>query len=233
MKKFPVIRKVLVAVAIVLPFVACNVEDAADVNQDKIYTDYELFYDANTDKSTAVARFRFGDAIGTILQLMDTTSAYVTFNGDTLTYNWVWSAHTKEYAGLVSSGTFVYENLNGDVFTNTLPAFDTIAFAPDLDTIVRSQANTITWVGSPLAADQTVGIFVGSWTWGQDAAALQTNLGATNLILGLNDVSNLPVGPSTLYMDRATEREVAQGTEKGGRIRGKYRAPVRVVQVVD
>jgi len=41
-------------------FTACPIEDSSDVNQDKIYTDYEVFYNSNTDKTIVVAKFRFG-----------------------------------------------------------------------------------------------------------------------------------------------------------------------------
>ena len=37
-------------------------------------------------------------------------------------------------------------------------------------------------------------------------------------------MSNVAIGASTFYMDRATEKNVAEGTGEGGRIRGKYRA---------
>lgn len=41
-------------------------EDSSDVNQNKIYCDYELFYNQNDDKTQAVARFRFGGPTGTL-----------------------------------------------------------------------------------------------------------------------------------------------------------------------
>ena len=211
-------------------FFSCSKENASDVNQSKIYSDYEVFYDSNSDKTWVVARFRFGGATGTILELDST--AYVKFNADTLPYNVVFQAHFKEYAGRVTTGTFTYRNLNNDVYVNTLPAYDTIAFADDFDTIRKSVANTIAWAGSPLAANDNVGIFIGGWQWGQAALKLQTGAGATSMVLGTNETSSLQPGPATCYMDRATDVAITQGTPEGGRIRGKYRARTKVVQVV-
>lgn len=211
-------------------FASCEKESASDVNQDKIYTDYEQFYDKNTDKTTVVARFRFGGVTGTLLEL-DSTD-FVTFNGDMLPYNEWYGGHVKEYAGLQAPGTFSYTNLDNETFTNSVPAFDSIAFPAAFDTIVKSVANTLTWVGSPLAANQNVGLFVGSWTWGQDALYYQDGDGATNLILGTGQLSNVPVGPSICYMDRATDVALTQATPEGGRIRAKYRAQNKQVQVV-
>lgn len=210
---------------------ACAKENASDVNQNKIYTDYEVFYNKNTDKTWVVARFRFGGATGTVLEL--DSGAYVTFNNDTLPYNALFMGHYKEYAGHISSGTFTYHNLSGQNFVNTLPVCDTLAFQPGFDTLQKSQAQTIGWAGPALAPNQGVGIFVGGWTWGDDALAYQDGDGATSLVLGINQMNSLPVGPATVYMDRQTELNVGQGTSEGGKIRAKFRAKNRVVQVVN
>lgn len=212
-------------------FTSCEKEKSSDVNQDKIYTDYEVFYDRNTDKSWVVAKFRFGGPTGTILELDST--AFVLFNNDTLAYNALFTGHFKEYAGRITTGTFTYTNVSGQVFTNSIPVCDTIAFPTTLNSLSKSSAQTISWVGSPLAANQAVGIFIGSWSWGQNALAYQDADGATNLVLGINQMAALALGSSTVYMDRQTELSVSQGTSEGGKIRSKYRALNIVLQVVN
>lgn len=214
-----------------LLFIGCDKESASDVNQDKIWAEYELFYDKNTDVTTAIARFRFGGATGTLLELDGEDK--VTFNNEDLPYNIWWGAHVKEYSGLVTGGTFAYTNLDNQTFTNTVPAYESIAFADDFTTIQKGQSNTITWVVTPLAANQYVGIFIGTWTWGQDALSLQDGDGATNMVIGLNQINQLAVGAATCIMDRTTDLPVSQGTSEGGRIRGKYRALNKQVQVVE
>jgi len=210
---------------------SCAKENASDVNQDKIYTDYEVFYNQNTDKSWVIAKFRFGGPTGTILEL-DSTS-YVLFNNDTLAYNPFYTGHFKEYAGRITSGTFKYVNINNQIFINSIPSVDVLAFAADFDTLKKSQAQTITWVGSALATNEAVGIFVGNGAWGQSALSWQDADGATNLVLGINQMTSLAIGNSTVYMDRQHELDVVEGTSKGGKIRAKYRALNKVVQVVN
>ncbi|WP_343633918.1 hypothetical protein [Fluviicola sp.] len=228
--KSGIVKKAIALVSIPFLLVSCEKENSEDVNQDKIYTDYELFYNKNEDKTYVVARFKFGGPTGTNLEL--TSGASVTFNGDPLTYNAFYFGHYKEYAGKINSGTFIYNDTDGNQFTNTTPVLDTIAFQPGFDTIVKSQANTLTWIGSPLAANQSVGIFIGSWTWGQDALFYQNQLGASNIIMGVASLNSLALGSSTVYMDRTNETAVSQGTSEGGKIRSKYRALNKVVQVV-
>lgn len=217
----------LTSIALLLGMVAlldsCVPEDSVDVNQDRIYADYELFYNSNTDKTWVVARFKFGNALGTALELKE--DAFVTFNGDTLPYNAFYAGHFKEYAGYIHSGSFFYRDHNANVFENTIPAVDTIAIPPTLDTIAKSSAYTLSWVGSPLAADEAVGVFIGSnWIWGQDALLYQDGDGATNIVIGTNVLNNVAVGPATCYMDRSKEVNLTEGTSAGGRIRQKFRA---------
>lgn len=224
-------KVVFLSLLVISILTSCAKENASDVNQDKIYTDYEVFYNQNTDKTWVVAKFRFGGPTGTILEL-DSTS-YVTFNGDTLTYNPLYTGHFKEYAGRITSGIFKYENVAGQIFINSIPAVDVIAFASDFDTLKKTQAQTITWVGTPLSNDEAVGILIGNGAWGQAALALQDQDGATNIVLGITQMTSLAIGNSTVYMDRQHELNVMEGTSKGGRIRAKYRALNKVVQVIN
>ena len=96
-------------------------EDSDDVNQARIYTDYELFYNANEDVTHAIARFRFGGPFGTILELTGSSGAGVTFDGQPLAYSGLWGGHHREYAGNRTAGTFRYTNTEGEVFVNDVP----------------------------------------------------------------------------------------------------------------
>ena len=231
MKSFNLFSQFLMLSVSLLMF-SCTPEDSNDVNQDRIYTDYEVFYNSNTDKTWVVAKFKFGNAVGTILDLKD--DAFVTFNGDTLPYNIFFGGHQKEYAGRITTGSFSYTNTEGTVFVNSIPAVDTIAFPNDLDTLDKSSAYTISWGGSALAADEKVAIFIGTnWTWGDDALLYQELDGATDIVIGLTQLANLSVGPATCYMDRSKEVALNQGTSAGGAIRQKFRARNVNIQVVE
>lgn len=221
----------LVTLICAILFTACQREDSADVNQDKIYTHYELFYNSNSDKTVAVAQFRFGNPAGTLLELFDPAS--VTFDGETLPYKLVYNGHAKEFAGKLDGGTFVYTDVDGSVFTNSIPEYEEIQFPTDFDSLSKSSAYDLKWNGTALSANQQVGMFIGSWTWGDDALFFTNDDGADNIILGVNQMSNLATGPSTCFMDRATVREVSQGTSEGGVVIGKYRATNRDIEVVE
>jgi len=226
-------RLIVPLFALGLIMTSCAKEDSSDVNQQKIYADYELFYNANEDKTHAIAQFRFGGPTGTVLELSDSTGAYVMFEGDTIPWNPWYNAHEKEYAGNITTGSFSYTNTDGDTYVNAVPAGESIDYPLGFDTINKSMAQTLAWAGTALAQDQKVSVFVGSWTWGEDALFYTDALGATEIIMGVNQMSNLALGTSTVYMDRITATDISQGTPEGGRIRYKYRPTNVQVQVVE
>lgn len=211
--------------------ISCRGESAGDVNQDRVYTEYEQFYNSNTGTTTVIARFRFGSALGSLLELDSTDN--VKFNGDVLPYSIFWGAHVKEYAGNIAPGTFVYTNLDGNVYTNSVPSFQAIDFPSNFTELSRTSAYDFQWNGTPLSQNQEVGVFVGSWAWGDNTWNYTNIVGATNMVFGVNSLSNLPLGTSTVYLDRTTRKTNIQGTSRGGVIKGKFRAPNRVINVIN
>lgn len=210
---------------------SCNREDSADVNQERIYTLYEVFYNENDDVTHAIARFRFGSRTGTLLEL--TGDAGVTFNGEPMPYSVLWSGHHISFAGKVNGGTFEYTNVDGEEFTNTVGAYGEIAFPDDFNELNKNQAYDLVWDGDPLGQNEHVGIFIGTWTWGDDALFLQSADNADNIIMGVNGLSNLAVGQATVYMDRWTERNASDNPGAGGKIIGKHRAQNVSVNVIE
>ena len=182
------------------------------------------------DKTVAIVRLRFGTPTGTLLEATD--PAGVTFNGDELPYDVAYSGHAKEYAGQVTSGTFAYTNTDGTVYSNSTPSMGTIDYEAGFDTIAKSQANTFTWTGTVLAANERANLYIGSWTWGQDAAFFAYATGATNIVMGINQLNGLALGTSSCYLGRVNEVAIAEGTSEGGVIRTRYRPTNIQVQVV-
>lgn len=224
-------KKLLIAAISFLALTtSCEKEDSVDVNQDRIYTAYEVFYNQNTDKTTVIARFKFGGPTGTNLELSD--GAYCTFNGDTLYYNNLWFGHMKEYAGNTTSGSFYYQDVNGSAHANSPLQMDTIGHDLTLDTIIKSQANTLTWQGSALAYSEHVNLYIGSWTWGEDALMFQGQQGATNIVIGTNQTSGLALGSASIHLERVRSSNSIQGTSEGGVIRSRYKPLNKNVIVV-
>jgi hypothetical protein len=220
----------LMVAAISFLLLSCDKEDSADVNQDKIYTVFEMFYNENSDKTVAICRLRFGGPTGTLLEA--TGEANVKFNGDIMPYSALYSGHAKEYAGVITTGTFVYTNVEGAVFSNSVSSINNIAFPTEFTTITKSSANTLTWVGNALNANERADFFVGTPVWGQDALFFATGQGSTNIVMGVNQLAGLAEGNATCILDRVKETPVTQGTSEGGVVRSRYRALNKQIQIL-
>ncbi len=209
-------KDLILTLFVMLLFWACAKEESQNVNQDSIFTIYELFYNKEKDITTARTVFRFGGAGGTLLDLNE--PAISTFNGDELLYNPVSGFHLKEYPGLTTSGTFVYTDLDNNTFTNQTATIDPINFKM-IDTISAGSAYVFEWNGNPLGEDETVTLTINGSQQGNVEIFTTTNLGTTEIVLESNRLQNLGLGNAECELTRIeTQNSVDEGTSKGGRM---------------
>jgi hypothetical protein len=208
-------------------FTSCEKQPSDAVDQDRIRTDYELFYDKNTDKTTAVAAFRFGQSItGTLLEL--SSPAEVLFNNDKLTYNNVLGRYEKEYNGFVATGAFSYKDVNGKTLVNTVPAIKLIDFpaSPAVLSISKAQGFELNWEGTPIAQNDGVGLLVAALTF------TETTVNSTRVRMISAQLQPAATGAHIAFMDRWTLSQLQQQTSNGGSIVSKYRAKNKNVEIV-
>lgn len=218
MKNYKLFIVILFAI-IATTIISCEREDSADVNQDRIYTKYELFYNANEDKTYARAIFRFGNALGTLLELSEPSQ--VSFNGDVLSFKPALAYYEKEYAGFIESGTFTWQDTEGVTYINTA-TINNLDF-PEIDTIPRNAAFELFWVGDSLSSNEVVTLTANSVLEGDAQLFTQSNINAKSIILELNKLQILGQGNGTLLMERHYNPQLEEKTGAGGEITGRYR----------
>jgi hypothetical protein len=148
-----------------------------------------------------------------------------------LLYNQILGSHRKEYAGLVSSGTFVYTDLEGNVFNNVAPEVVNINFPEGLTEISMGSSFTFEWVGEPVGQGETVSLWIDG-TQQNNAELFSTILqGNSSLVLGADKLDNLGLGQATCWLVRTRRKELDNGTSKGGFMETKYRA-VKTINIV-
>lgn len=209
---------------------SCANEDSTDVNQDRIYAEYELFYDANTDKTYASAIFRFGNATGTQLEL--TAPSEVKFNGDVIPFDATFSYYRKEYAGRITAGTFVFTNTDGVSFTNAVASTRTIAFPANMDTIHNTNSYTFVWIGDSIVANERADLWMDGPLQNNAEYFTQYLVNTNSIVLPANRLQALGVGTTNCTLERIQEDTATGVTSAGGKIRLKYKAVNAVVQVV-
>lgn len=209
--------------AIVLLFVTgCESEDSENVEQDRIYALYELFYNENENVTLARTTFYFGNRTGTKLELSG--GASITFDGEALSYNPALAYYELAITGSVPSGTFVYTDLDGNIFTNPV-AITAVNFpAGQATTLNKSEPYEIIWEGTALAAGESVAVSVVPNAVSETKLFLQANVGATSIILTPGRLADIESTTGQLVMDRFTSSEPAQATSAGGEVVGHHRA---------
>ncbi|MEM6263436.1 MAG: hypothetical protein AAGI38_13065 [Bacteroidota bacterium] len=215
---------------------SCDVdaEPSDMVDQNRIFADHELFYNSNQDITYARITFRFGNGTeGTPLELAG--GSYAVFDGDTLqqTRNPVTNTtfYEKQISGPVLSGTFSWVDANGMQYDNTI-TYKTIDYPDSLVQVIdRTQSVEIKWKGDPLAANEQVNLVLDGINGFNETITVQNNVGATSVILPLNQLTGIDPGQGQYIMDREFKPELVQATSAGGRMIARYRAKNQPVTV--
>lgn len=198
----------------------CLREDSENVNQDKIWAAYELFYDGSSDITHARVTFRFGHLAGTKLQL--TEPSEVRFNGDPLDFKSGLAYYEQDYAGFVNEGSFEFTDLNGNVYINDI-TIHTVDFPSTWGSLQHGSSFELIWEGSELSPNESMSLTINGATGGSDQIFIENDNFATSMILSASQISDLGVGASIAYLDRIYTPGIQDATNAGGMITGKYR----------
>ncbi|MDD5571572.1 MAG: hypothetical protein PHD97_10540 [Bacteroidales bacterium] len=222
--------KKIIAIFGLLAFLfSCKKENSEDVNQDKIYAEYEIYYDHNADKTYASAVFKFSNALGTNLQL--TAPSEVKFNNDLIPYDPTFAYYRKEYAGKIMTGTFTFKDTQGKTFTNTVNFMKTVE-NPTIDTIAKANSYTYAWVGDSIIANERIDLTMSCVASPAILQYfLQTTVNSKNFVLSQSQLNNLPTGLANCDLSRHCETTASAVTSAGGKIKSKYRALNKTVYI--
>lgn len=199
----------------------CMREDSENVNQDRIWAHYELFYNANEDITYARATFRFGHAAGTRLELTDPSE--VRFNGTPIMFRPALAYYERAINGYIPEGTFDFTDLDGNTYTNDVEIRE-IAHPADVAPIDRSQAFAYPWDGDAVSSRENVTLVVTGGNNGGTETFTTSAIGATELVLPVTQLEKLAPGNANAVMDRTFTPQISQATSAGGLVTGRYRA---------
>lgn len=210
---------------------SCVSEDSATVDQDRIHTTFEVFYDFNTDITYARAQFRLGNALGTTLKL--SSPSQVTFNAQPLTFNETLAYYEKQFPGFLNGGEFKYTDAKSKVITNSINGLLKPTIPSSFIEVDRSVANTFAWTGAALADREVIVLDI--YNTGQTNFQLftQISVGATTIILPVTQLANLASGTNnaTAVLDWSRTDNLTQSTSAGGYIKVSSRDKTKAISV--
>lgn len=214
-------KKALTFILLIAVLASCKKEVTNKVDQDKIFTIFELSYNENTDLTTATAEFRFSSLLGTRLELSDGSSVAVN------SQNMEWSEQTgnygAEFSGLVPTAEFVWVDLDGNSFSNTAEIRD-IDYPTTLpDYTFADSVSYFMWEGAALDTSESVYIELdGVGTTDTRRFSVDT-IGATTITIDSVRLSEIDSGLVNMLLVKRYRPELLDGTSKGGQITGEYR----------
>lgn len=232
----PLLRSIALLGVLLTPGACQMAEQSVNVNQSRIWTDYELHYDANTDLTTARASFRFGSALGTPLDL--TAPSEVRFDGELLARQVQMGTgivtYERTFAGEVSSGTFRFEDTEGEVYSNGA-TLRPVAFPASVGPIDNDGSYAFDWVGAALGSDEQVDVTLWRLVPGSASLGLfpQTQDGARGVVMDAVQLRHVSPGDVALKMERRWRGAPGRAPDAGGRLTVRWTTTDRVVAVVD
>ncbi len=220
MKKFLSFFAFLIVCSGILLVSSCS-EDSEDVDQDRIYSFFRFSFDESTNKTTAEARFSFGDLAGTSLTL--TSGSAVMCNDVPLIQasELGRTVYKTEFTGKVDSGEFSWTDTEGKTFVNIVTIPDSIDYPANFTEIDKSASYDLAWEGSAVKAGEDVRFWIGNLL----NIFIQASNGATVVTLPQNRLENTGTGSVDVELYRVDfTANVAEKTSAGGSSDGVYSA---------
>ncbi|MGM0650490.1 MAG: hypothetical protein ACQES1_08295 [Bacteroidota bacterium] len=242
MKTFAQSLVLLSLLAVMIFFSACK-QEPAFIEQDRIYTSYELYYNGNTGQTYAGATFKFSSASGTVLKLGENSSiGFIKVNPisdpDPLHYINEYGYYEKEYTTRWLKGRFYFTDENDNQYENEITVH-VAAFPETIDTIVKGNRWELSWEGfyniekTALGENESISFSLKEEGEGDIHTFHQHEEGAESIALEGDETAALPEGEYILSLERRYQPELVQKTGAGGTITGRFRPADRTVVVVD
>lgn len=201
---------------------ACKKEITSNIDQDKIFTHYQLAYDGNVDQTLATATFRFSNLDGTRLMLSDPST--VTIDGSSMDWNNEEGYYEKTFTGLKPTAIFDWTDLDGNVFVDTVE-IRAIDFPDPLPTLSHDSAIALfSWAGSaPLEMNERVRLEIDGVGETDTRVFTTDTLGDMDITIDSLKLSQVDSGAVSLLLKKFYSVEPFDGTSAGGLLVGTYR----------
>ncbi|MDA3820101.1 MAG: hypothetical protein PF590_06565 [Candidatus Delongbacteria bacterium] len=227
-------------IGFLLFFTSCDDNDPSFLNQDRIYTSYELYYNGNADKTYARATFKLENKYGTLLKLGDISSIIFKINDSIplmhLDYLNEYGYYEKERSEFwYNSGMFYFTNEEETQYVNNIHV-NVATFPETIDTIVQGKSWELSWDAQQsiaLEENESISLTFTGIEHGDVHTFHQFEEGSESIIISRDETSELEPGTYTLFLDRRYQPELTQKASAGGTITGRYRPANRTVVVVE
>lgn len=213
----------------VLFFASCEREESVNIDQDRIYSNYEYQYDANANKTKVTATFRLDNGGGK--KLMLSYPSKVDFNGENLSWSAAMGSYQLSNYGSMTTGSFKYTDLKKNVYINEVGDISSTEIPFGVNSISQNGNFFLPWNGDAIRSGETIKVTISGT--GGNAVWTETAVGATHIILDANRLQGIAPGAATIQIERETSKSLSQSNYSGGRISTSYLSKKVNIQITN
>lgn len=204
----------------ILFFTSCERQESVNVDQNRIYSDLNYTYNANSSASTITATFRLDNSSGDKLEL--TYPSRITFNGEGLAWKNGMGHYSMNRNGSLGSGTFVFYDISGKEFSNSVSNLNSIEIPFGMNVISKSGNFFLPWNGVPLVAGETIKVTISDGDQSGSKVWTITSAGSGHIILDQYKLNQLMVGSANIQIEREVSSSLTHSNLAGGRLNTSY-----------
>lgn len=217
--------------AMALFLASCVTEDSSSVDQSRIWTNYTVEYDAAENLTKTIAQFRFGNSVGTVLELSDPAS--VSANGQDFIFNNVLARYSYDFVGLVEPVAFSYTDTENNVFNNSVSVPAPVSLPSTVTEISKAQAFLLYWEGESLGPNEIIYVYIQEQNGTDIRLSFAADAGDEYINISTSALQDLNTGPANLRLERVYINSSLIDPGAGGRINATYKSPVYAIQIVN
>lgn len=210
-----------IALLSVLFFTACKKEASINIDQNRIYSDYNVEYNQATNQTSTVAIFRIDHASGKKIEL--TYPARVGFNNESLAWHNMGGTYSSSQSGNMLHGSFTYYDVDQNTFINAASNVNSIDVPYGLNSISKGGNFFLPWTGAVLQSGETVKVIINGGSQSSSRTFNATAIGSSYIVIDQNQLNGLVVGTANIQIQREKTTSLQQSNLSGGRITSTYK----------
>jgi hypothetical protein len=219
-----------IALVSVLFFTACKKENSVNIDQNRIYSNYDIEYDQHSNQTSVKATFRVDHNSGQKIEL--TYPSRVGFDGETMSYKKIMGQYTFNRSGNVLNRSIVYYDIDGKEFSNSGENMSFIDIPVGFNGISRGGNVFLPWAGGEIASGETVTVTISGGSQSGSKTFTANSVGSNYIILDQYKLQNLVVGTATIQIKREVSKSLIQSNLAGGRITSTYKGRRTTINIL-
>lgn len=220
-----------IAMMSLLFFTACKKEASINIDQNRIYSDYEVTFSEMTNQTVTRASFRVDHNSGKKIEL--TYPSRVGFNDENLAWRNLGGTYDGTRYGNHLNGHFTYFDVDQNSFVNTGAEVNPIDVPFGINNINKNGNFFLPWTGAVLQSGETVKVIISGGDQTGSKTFTATAIGSSYISLEQYKLNQLVAGTAKIQIQREKVSGLEQSNLSGGRITSIYQGRKVTINITE